>query len=153
MPDLSMPDDISVQQYTLEWLKIGMRAEIPQSVLDTVELSVWRNDLIDNMVFALRAKVLADELPPEQITQRYDVTWTVPASPWQHFKQNHDRSWWLRWLVARHPVRLDDHRKTVEFTVDLHRYHTYPEARVTPSWLGHPVKAAVVNTHWWEEQS
>ena len=145
--------EITTEQFTLEWLKVGLQTRIPQTVMDTIEVRAWRDDMLDDMVFALRAKVLADQLPPEKITRRRDVSWEVPASPWQHFKQHHANSWWLRWLVTRRPARLDTHRKMVEFTVDLRRYRTYPEARVSPAWLGRPVRAAVVDTSWREEQS
>jgi hypothetical protein len=109
------------------------------------ELSVQQEMVFNHLVFQLRAKILTDDLPPEEFTARDHVTFEVPTSTWQMWKKRHARRWYARRLVARWPVRYepdpDGRGADAVCTFDLARWRAYPRARVPlpQSQFGDPV--------------
>lgn len=139
----------------LEKLKVAAQAAIPRGVM---ELEAERigilDDLFRSLVYRLKGYVLAERLPPETVSDSRDVTFDVPASWWQHWKQSHAAAWYARWLVKRRPVKHHRVVKRVALTVDLERYRTYPEARVSlpaDTW-GQVVRVAQWTDTWREQQ-
>ena len=118
----------------LDRVRVGVRTHIDMGfVRDNTSVDAAADHLTGQMVFELRSCVLAEKLPPEEITRSEEV----PASWWQHFKADHGRRLWLRWLVRRRPVRTE----TLSLTVFLRRYWAYPEARSLPvDRFGGPVR-------------
>jgi hypothetical protein len=93
-----------------------------------------QHEIFGQYLFQFRTRILTDDLPPKQITERTRITHEVPASSWQMWKKRHAKRWYARRLVARWPVRYEpdpDGRGTdAVCTFDLERYRTYPRARV-----------------------
>lgn len=104
-----------------------------EELLLNLDASVQRG-LFGQYLYQLKARVLADDLPPEQFTARHHVRYEVPASTWQMWKKRHAHRWYARRLVARWPVRYEpdpDFRGTdAVCTFNLERWRAYPRARV-----------------------
>lgn len=107
------------------------------------------------MVFRLKAILLSDDLPPEEIEEREFVRYEVPSSTWQAFKKRHASSWYLKRLVARHPVRYepdpDGRGECAVCTVRLERYRIYPESRLRERDHGAAVRLHRATTDWRRE--
>lgn len=86
--------------------------------------------------WVLEAYVLAEKLAED--TYHNSILVKTPTSSWQMFKEEHQASWWLRWLVLRRPIQSKTERHTL--TVKVERYASYPEANIDVSQrLGRPV--------------
>ena len=120
------------EQKLLEQLRVAAsgrvdRTRLPSFVQQSAQITVedYRTvaRLVDGMVIRLRAYVLADK----QVDTTREVVLEVPASWWQHFKQD---SWLWRhapkWMRKRWPISYTEHKRTVQFQ----RYLTYPHAEV-----------------------
>lgn len=77
--------------------------------------------------------ILADHIADDYYSDY--VTFDYPATTWQMFKQTHEFSWWLGWLVRRYPVQRAGTVKSV--SIKVKRYLGYPEAKV-PN-MGRPI--------------
>jgi hypothetical protein len=144
--DIKLP---SYEALALQRLRIGLEQRIGAQVIESLELHQVEDIFTRSIVTRLTADVLAEKLPPEKIERSKTVALDFPASSWQHFKQEHSESWWLRWLVRRWPVRIQQLEQTVTLTVDLERYRTFPQCNyVFPKDLGPFVNVAVTRDHW-----
>lgn len=125
------PADFSVAELTLK--KYAQQFTVDEDLFFDVDVAVQR-EFFGNVAVQFRAKILADDLPPETFTARQHVTYEVPASTWQMWKKRHAHRWYARRLVARWPVRYEpdpDRRGTdAVCTFDLERWRSYPQARV-----------------------
>lgn len=147
MTDPTTP--LAMQQVALTRLKIAIRQHLSAemaTMASTAELNTWiAEDLARNLVFELRAHVLAEQLPPQTIRHRVRVTTTDPrhATWWDAYKDTHRRRWWMRW---RHwKVSYVDTPVTVERAIEVNvRDHwTYPRAAIRlPEEWGRPVMVA-----------
>lgn len=152
MPDMPFGDDASV---TLAFKQFAAHTAVSEDVAMNLDVSVQR-EVFGQLLFQLRAKVLADDLPPKEFTARQHITYEVPTSSWQMWKKRHARRWYARRLVARWPVRYEpdpDGRGTdAVCTFDLERFRTYPRARVQlpPHQFGMPVLAHTIRGPWWQ---
>lgn len=134
---------------TLERRRYDVQAELGMFTRSSMKLEQREDIFRDRLIYRLTADVLAEKLPPERIERTSEFFWEFPASPFQHWKQKHDRSWWLRWFVARRPVRRVRHAKVATLEVNLERYRTFPQCNyVFPKDLGPYVNVAVVRSDW-----
>lgn len=99
----------------LEKLQFNVSQMVPGHTLATTKLDIIKNNTINALVFQLRAEVMAEKL--EDRTQM--ITFKVPKSWWQHFKQEK----FPKWLLRKFPVKLS---LCVKFVTFKH-YATYPE--------------------------
>lgn len=99
----------------LERLCVSTSRMVPGHTLATTKLDVIEKSAINALVFQLRAEVMAEKL--EERTQM--VTFEVPKSWWQHFKQEH----FPKWLLKKFPVKLESYTRFMTFE----HYATYPE--------------------------
>lgn len=146
-----MPDENSL---VLAFKRYAMQFAVAEELLLDWDVSVQPAQIFGQYVFQIQTKILADDLPPVQLTKRTRVTFEVPASTWQMWKARHARRWYARRLVARWPVRYEpdpDGRGTdAVCSFDLERYRTYPRARVElpdrlgPAYLAHGIR----NVRW-----
>ncbi|MFB7596923.1 hypothetical protein [Streptomyces sp. NPDC056160] len=152
MRDLPPFDDARV---TLAFKQFAAQTAVAEDIAMDVGVHVQR-EVFGQLLYQLRAKVLADDLPPEQLTARQRVTYEVPASTWQMWKKRHSDRWYARHLVARWPIRYEpdpDGRGTdAVCTFDLERYRLYPRARVQlpPDRFGVEVRAHSIRGPWWQ---
>ncbi|MFI5973565.1 hypothetical protein [Streptomyces sp. NPDC051452] len=125
---------LNEERVTLAFKQYAMQFAVAEELLLDLDVSVQREVLFRQFLFQLRTRILADDLPPQRLTQRTRVPYEVPASTWQMWKARHARRWYARRLVARWPVRYEpdpDGRGTEAVcTFDLERYRIYPRARV-----------------------
>lgn len=107
----------------LESRRAGVLMEVSGDFLrDSIAVETSLDHFADTLLVRLSALVLADQV----VSERDEVTVEVPADWWQHLKRDHAARWWMRWLVARHPVRTVTLRNLVSFD----QYRMYPGADV-----------------------
>lgn len=144
-------DEPFTSEVVLEWRKIGIvrptDPDLPYGLSKPrwdAELDLMRN----RMLVQLRSAVLAFRLPGHTATDQRTVSFKVPASPWQHWKLKHQDAWWLRWLVARRPVRTEVLAETVVLTAVWEDWATYPWQTVAPTdpKLGMPNRHMLLHT-------
>ena len=142
-------EQVAVQEIVLERVKLGLEHRVGATVLESMRPEVIIDQLSGEMVYRLRAHVLAEKLPPVEVSDQKSVTFESPASPFQHWKQKHARTWWLAWFVGRWPVRQEATTKTVRMTVNLTKYRSYPEANYAiPDGFGAPVLIHTLSTRY-----
>lgn len=122
-------------------------------------------DRLDEMALELTVKVLAENLPTITVIERSTmvglearaaVQCEVPATWWDHLKDTHADTWWLRWLVRRRPVatrtlraeRVERDTRRVTLSVDVGGMVLYPESAlpVRPEEYGRPVRRVHVDS-------
>lgn len=138
-----------VESFTLERLRVGLEQHVGAHALESMRLEVVEDLLRNSFIYRLKTDILAEKLPPEKVERSKTFTLDFPASSWQHFKQEHSESWWLRWLVQRRPIRYQALEQTATLTVDLERYRTFPQCNyVFPKNLGPYVQVAIPRETW-----
>lgn len=146
---MSGMDETAIQQIVLERLKVGLQHRVGRHMLESMRPEFVVDHLSGDLTARLEAYVLAEKLPPVELTGREFLTFMSPASPFQHWKRKHEAAWWLAWFVRRWPVREDATTRTVTMTVDLTRYRSYPEADyAVMDGFGVPVLTHTVSTRW-----
>ncbi|MCZ4509964.1 hypothetical protein O3Q52_17515 [Streptomyces sp. ActVer] len=127
------PNELISSEVALTFKRYALQQVVNAELNLEVDASI-REHIWGDMVYQLKAAVLADELPPETFTARDRVTYEVPASTWQMWKKRHARRWYARRLVARWPVRYEpdpDHRGAhAVCTFNLERWRAYPQSKV-----------------------
>lgn len=121
------------ERLTFEWVPLGSTSTLnlmPFKSLPPAVASAEIERRLDiegeQMVQALRTYVLAKKLPGHTVGKRLTVRWRVPASWWQHFKQQHAATLWLAWLVRLRPVREVTRARSVDFRATWSDMVTYP---------------------------
>ncbi len=149
-------------QYTAEQVTLAFKNFAAQVAVDdeiffgNADIRVQQDMVYNQLLVQLRARVLADDLPPETFTARDRVTFEVPASTWQMWKKRHAHRWYARRLVARWPVRYepdpDGRGADAVCTANLERWRSYPRARVQlpPDRYGNPVLHHVIRDIRWD---
>ncbi|MET7776286.1 hypothetical protein ABZU94_10590 [Streptomyces mirabilis] len=122
------------QRVTLSFKQYAQQFAVAEELLLDLDVAVRREDLFGHVLFQLRTRILADDLPPIRLEKSTRVPYEVPASTWQMWKKRHARHWYARRLVARWPVRYepdpDGRGIDAVCTFDLERYRLYPRAKV-----------------------
>jgi len=129
---LILPDGPVIKQRVLNRQEVGTYGVISRYVFQNANYNVIEDELTGLMV-RLVSEVLTEHIVSETQTAELDV----PASWWQHFKQDHRDRWFMRRFVRRWPVAYTTWQTEVRFS----RYATYPNAdvKMPPSPLGRPV--------------
>lgn len=132
----------------MDWERVATKRALRLPVHTSI--STWQPEseveamLVEVESYVLRERLVGDTKRVRKVVP-VETPMRFPASPWQFFKQRHQTSWWLGWLVRRRPVRTRLHSVTRSVTfeaeVTFERYATYPEATVyyPPDRLGKPV--------------
>lgn len=158
MPDLYPWADQS-ETVALTFKTYAQQFTVDEDLLLDLDASV-QHGLFGQCLYQLKAKILSDDLPPEEFTARRHVVYEVASSTWQMWKKRHARRWYARRLVTRWPVRYepDPERRGTDAvcTFNLERYRTYPRARVAlprdrfgAAVLAHGIR----DVRWSEEES
>lgn len=143
---MNEPQFATFKQVALQQLKVACRrvlsAELP-FVAGTARFDVSMMEWISrDLMLDVQARVLAEQLPPQEITHHVRVWTTDPrhATWWDHFKATYRGRWWMGWhrweiRYVDTPVWLDR-----RVTVAVRDHWTYPRATVgLPPSLGSPV--------------
>ena len=150
---MRLPDHPPVERIILDRLRlsVGERAQyvrrhaiISTTVVDD-DFEKFEAD-VQTLMLRLESHVLAHQIATG--TERHLIAYDLfkfPASPWQFFKQRHADSWWLGWLVRRHPVREHVERRAYHNVVTIGRHMTFPDCNwAFPDGFGQPVMVDVV---------
>ncbi|MCQ9178566.1 hypothetical protein KMT30_05885 [Streptomyces sp. IBSBF 2953] len=141
----------------LAFKRYAMQFAVAEDLVLDWDVAV-QQQIFGQYVFRIQTKILADDLPPEHLTQRTRVIYEIPSSTWQMWKKRHVCRWYARHLVARWPVRYgpdpDGRGADAVCSFDLERYRAYPRARVQlprdqfgPAYLAHGIR----NVRWDQE--
>jgi hypothetical protein len=98
-----------------------MVTRVGASAIGSFEVHTWQ-DFIGDKAFEFTADILAQKIVDDTYT--FNIGYKVPASWWEHFKQDKMPSWFIK----RYPVQYatGTATKKVKFT----RYATYPMANI-----------------------
>lgn len=136
---------------TFEWLKLAIRTRMPGVMLRQLSVNESYSFLEDELYVQLTAAVLGKKLPGGVHHASAYVTFTAPATTWQMFKQTHDRSWWLGWLVRKYPVKTATFAKMAEAEFAYEHNVLFPmQTKHVPEFpesLGRPVYVPVVTSN------
>ncbi|WP_060888058.1 hypothetical protein [Streptomyces caniscabiei] len=150
------PVEAVTDEVVLAFKKYAQQFTVDEGVFCDVDVAVQRG-IFGDFAVQFRAKILADDLPPETFTARKYVTYEVPTSTWQMWKKRHAQRWYARRLVARWPVRYEpdpDRRGAhAECTFNLERWRSYPQARVSGGQFGNPVRVHAIRDLRWTEET
>ncbi|WP_405960812.1 hypothetical protein OG235_28005 [Streptomyces sp. NBC_00024] len=150
------PVEAVTDEAVLAFKKYAQQFTVDEDVFFDVDVAVQR-EMFGHFAVQFRARILADDLPPETFTARQHVTFEVPASTWQMWKKSHARRWYARRLVARWPARYEpdpDGRGTnAVCSFNLERWRSYPQARVLPSQFGNAVRVHAIRDLRWTEET
>ncbi len=107
---------------------------IGDTIRNSLDFAVWRDHLVDRMVYQLTADVFAEKLAEERIEKTAFFRVDVHASWWQHFKDDVlDRYRLTRWFVRWRPVRFKIVESQQTLVADFKQYALFPAADiVTP---------------------
>jgi hypothetical protein len=156
------PEDFQAARLELEWKNFGYRMMVDMDLMLEPEFMIRQDDMMsfmrDQMMVAMRVKVLSDNLPPEEVKASTEVVFHEPASTWQMWKRNNHGCWytkgWLPWLLTRRPVRTREVKKLAHAAISLERFRAYPEAKYRASdfRLGRAVLMHNLSQPWWDGQ-
>ncbi len=128
-------DPLSSQTYetiTLNTRRLGQRRMLTGEFMRATakeRLEPTLGFMHDEMIYAIDADVRTHNLPPEQIQESTTITFTTPASWWQHWKRDvAAKTWALHWITKLWPIALTTEARTVTLEVDLKRFRMYPDA-------------------------
>ncbi len=142
------------QVVSLETLRLAVQQCASDMIGATIGGAVSVRWLAENMAYELESYVLVDQLPPavEEAVQTVEVRY--PDGWWEMLRHQYRERWWMRWLVARRPVRWHTEQRMAHLRVDLKRYWTFPRAKVQlpDDRLGEPVRLAQWETKTWVSQ-
>jgi hypothetical protein len=124
---VTTPDPGSPEGVLLERITFGAAQSIAPPLAQALA-SVDVDHFTNALTARLEAHVLGKRLPSLTHSASRQLGWEFPASTWQHFKQRHAHSWWLRWLVDRRPVRTSTHTRTVTLTTTWEQHVGFPWA-------------------------
>jgi hypothetical protein len=135
-----------VEQVTLEWVRYAQM----QSLAYELTASVSEDFFLNTILVRMQARMLAQKA----LTRAVDVwvPFRYPSSPWQHYKRNHEASWWLGWLVRRRPVQEKTVQKVAHVEVD--QAAVYPQQGLIDATLrdrlGSPLIIETIRQNWWD---
>ncbi|HMG62343.1 MAG TPA: hypothetical protein VK599_05290 [Streptosporangiaceae bacterium] len=146
---------LSTEKITLSFKRYAAQIAVFEDFLDSADVRIAQDHAFGQLIYQLRTKILADDLPPEQFTAQTRVAFEVPASTWQMWKKRNAARWYARRIVARWPVRYEpdpDGRGTTAIcTASLERWRAYPRAKVRlPDHFGGPVLFHAVRDLRWD---
>jgi len=146
-----------VKEILLEEVPVVARRAISRSMLDrtTVDVDSHARDLAGELIASIRTTVLAEHLASGKATAQKTVFFEMPASPWQMAK----RDWRIfrtrlgQRFLARYPVRLAEHSRTVRLEARWQQCRAFPEAELSipPPNLGRPVRLEMLSQEAWVE--
>jgi hypothetical protein len=142
-------DPTSLTQFeteTFDWIKYSVHERIPGFFLKDFRLTQDNQAYFeDHFVARITGTVLGQSLPGGVYRTSATAKFEYPASPWQHFKRNHSRAWWLRWLVKRRPVQTAKAYRTARVEFDYEHNVVFPMQRSYRPSLGRAVYIPTIN--------
>lgn len=121
--------------------RVSVYAKFPAEVLDSLTVEQQQSFIDDTIAVRVRALIYGETLPSHTETRHA----AVPASPWQHFKHDHARAWWMRPLAGRRPPLM----KQITLTATWQEMAGYPWASLKtqlPDSMGPAVRLSLGST-------
>ena len=138
----SFSTKVEYDQIALQWQRFASKQIVPKEALfRCAHLDSFYDSILQELVLSLSSYALADKLAPKEYTVTH--SFSKPSSSWQHFKLNHEDSWWMRRFARRWPPRLIGETKST--TIQIDTMVAFPHSGYYPENLGKPVIIQTVN--------
>ena len=124
-------DAVSVNRKIMELLEFFDAIRVKKDILIEKDYDID----FDQMIYRVEKMVAAKHLCDDFYTGVRYVEF--PATTWQMFKETHQDSWWMGWVVRRRPVEYE--KEEISVRVQLSRYLKYPDADIDWPKLGRAV--------------
>jgi hypothetical protein len=117
---MSDPEEFkkAVTKRVMTKLRVGSVTRVSQEVLDGTDVNMVADIVSDVLVMHLETKIWAEPARWATATEEF----LVPATVWQHFKQDH----MPQWFKDRWPVQMTRHRVNVE----AKEWRIYPQSTI-----------------------
>lgn len=131
---------------TLSQLRLAMRQVLPDYLGDTIDVRMFRDDVMWGTVLEIRLKILKEDMGREKLraVARAHAEITLPVTWWDHWKWARLGSKWavVRWFCRRYPPKLRtlEDRQTVEEAVEVGKHVHWPDLPIRPREWGRPVR-------------
>lgn len=114
---------IKSKRRVLQKMRVVAMQMAPAVYVDRhLDLDIVEDYLSWNLLYRLHSHVLAEDLG----TREYEVCFSYPANPWQHFKRDWLPDWFLRHFRRLRTIK----NKTEVKKVIGHGYRGYPNAPI-----------------------
>lgn len=113
---------IPMEIVRLQLKQVGAQMHMGEFMLANLELTERVDHITRDLVYAVKTYVQTQHLGSETYTDSKEI----PASWWQHWKQDHQGNRFTRWISRRWPVKS----KALEFRVDVESIAAFPDSRV-----------------------
>ncbi len=144
--------DLAITEMVLHRLKFACHELVGTSIIDSLRLNqeatnAWADDMAGHLLYQLSGEVLAEKHLPKVERVIVPVTFDAPANWFQHLKQTGYRWHRLAWLARRWPAGQITTTKRITVTVDISRYHSYPQANIAlQQRFGKPVPVLITSS-------
>jgi len=124
---------------TLRYIEAYLKARLPRFVAEDLKINPrYVDSWLEDLTFEFRMGVFGQTIKPEPVRTVASTTFQWPATWWDHWKMTHQRKWYARWWVKRHPFKMQmSKREAVAYVQIENVAQLFPEM-VTPTWLGRP---------------
>jgi hypothetical protein len=116
-----------VREVRLETLRYAVQQRISGYVAESMRAESVQDVMTNDLIMRLEVGVLAETLPPLNLTRADPFTVPRFATWLDHFVATYRGRWWGRPL-RRHVLRYVDEPHTHRTTVDVRTHWTYPQA-------------------------
>lgn len=127
LPPLVSQPVIQQKSRTLEWALFGVsrlvNVRVRTTLLPEEDPLLYDEALLVDEVRRVRVELETHVLREHIADEVFHSTVEVPATWWDHWKDDHAPAW----LIRRHPVRL----RSIPVDVQVQRFLNYPEATIT----------------------
>lgn len=102
--------------------KFGL-SELDQTIMSQSELVEYHDYALAQTIISMRTHITNMDLPPEYFFDQKAVTFDVPATWWDHFKETYKDKWWMPFKKIVHKKLSRD----VKFAVRVNPSYLFPE--------------------------
>jgi hypothetical protein len=127
MPIYEEYEEPPYRQVLLTKIREGVHRRISRELVVSLSQQDVATFISNDLVLALEAELLAEELPPVTLTDEQTSVVAVYATWREHFRAAYRETWWGRLLRMRAPKMVDQPVKRVVTTTVRQRW-TYPQA-------------------------
>lgn len=120
-------EELPYRQVLLTKIREGVNQRISRELVVSLSQQDVAGLIGNDLVLALEAELLAEELPPVTLTDEQTSVVAVYATWREHFRAAYRETWWGRLLRLREPKMVDQLVKRVVTTTVRQRW-TYPQA-------------------------
>lgn len=140
------PDPITpvLKEILLHQVRVNSRVPVDAFLWQNMQVEIQQDmmsSLMDQIVFNFTGYVLAEKLPPKEVSKSFEFSTDVFESAWQLWKYNRRDSKLFGWIHRKWPAQTTKRTFKEKATVVLEGQYVYPEARgIAFERLGQPIR-------------